>query len=219
MSNLIQINRLNRVRNCETSSRRISDGSGRSLQRTVDGSSGIFNRESLDVNSAAVGDGVLAGIRSRDDDLIGFLGRIRIRNASTELQRISSDIAANGISVGFDEEAAGGSDVVGVEVNIFGTGCCCESQVTRIGDRDLFLNGHTVRAGNRHRAGIGDRTLIERNSVGSRNFKLNVSGIVEIVSRTGVGGTGFFVGANSVSRNTECESIAFNFCSGFVRRT
>lgn len=76
LSNRILINRLSRVRNCETSRRCISDGSGRSLQGTVDGSSGIFNRESLDVNSAAVGDGV--GSATRDNDLIGFLSQIGI---------------------------------------------------------------------------------------------------------------------------------------------
>ena len=205
LSNRILPNRLSRVRNRETSSRRISDGSGRSLQGAVDGSSGIFNRESLDVNSAAVGDGVRAGSRSRDDDLIGFLGRIRIRNASTELQRISSDIAANGIIFGFDEEAAGGSGVVGVEVNCLRI---CESQVARIGDRDLFLNGHTLRAGNGHLAGIGDRTLVELNGLSCRNIELNVSGIVEIVSRTGVGDTGFSLVADRVRSNTECEILA-----------
>ena len=99
LSNRILINRLSRVRNCETSSRSISDGSGRSLQGTVDGSSGIFNRESLDVNSAAVGDGV--GSATRDNDLIGFLSQIGISFA--ELQRISSDIAVNSIFGGFDE--------------------------------------------------------------------------------------------------------------------
>ena len=194
-----------RVHHRETSSRLISDGSGRSLQGAVDGSSGIFNRESLDVNSAAVFDGVRAGSRSRDDDLIGFLGRIRIRNANTELQRISSDIAANGISFGFDEEAAGGSGVVGVEVNCLRI---CESQVARIGDRDLFPNCHTLRTGNLHRAGIGDRTLVELNGLSCRNIKPNVSGIVEIVSRTGVGGTGFFVVADSASSNAEFEILA-----------
>ena len=185
-----------------------TDGGSSSLQGTLDGSGFICNRESLDVNSAAVGDGVGSG--TRDNDLIGFLGQIGISCA--ELQRISSDIAVNGISGGFDDEVAGGSGVVGVEVNFRGI---CEDQVTGIGDRDLLANGqilitheHTALTGNCHRAGIGDRTLVELNGLFSRYIERNVSGIVEIVSKTRVGDTGFSLVTDRVRSNAECEILA-----------
>ena len=45
-----------------------TDGGSSSLQGTLDGSGFICNRESLDVNSAAVGDGVGSGTRDNDPD-------------------------------------------------------------------------------------------------------------------------------------------------------